>query len=226
MFYEFISGPLALISILIFLGGVIYHVWNYFTNLDGMKDRVAYKQHLGPGIKGAIRSLFFWLLPYGTHSWRAKPGVTFLIFLLHIGILFTPVFLSAHNVLLQSELGFSFWSMPDALADFLTIAVIISALMLLVRRIVLPEVRIITNLRDLIMIAITIAPFATGYLSYHQVSEGNIWLILHILSGELMLIAIPFTKLSHFVLFFCSRIQLGMDYGIKRGGRKNNGLDW
>ncbi len=42
----------------------------------------------------------------------------------------------------------------------------------------------------------------------------------------MMLIAIPFTKLSHLVLFFCSRVQLGMDYGIKRGGMKGKGLVW
>ena len=41
-----------------------------------------------------------------------------------------------------------------------------------------------------------------------------------------MLVAIPLTKLSHFVLFYCSRIQIGMDYGIKRGGMKNKGLAW
>jgi hypothetical protein len=32
--------------------------------------------------------------------------------------------------------------------------------------------------------------------------------------------------LSHVVLFFMSRGQLGMDYGIKRGGMKGKGLAW
>jgi hypothetical protein len=41
-----------------------------------------------------------------------------------------------------------------------------------------------------------------------------------------MLAAIPFTKLSHFVLFFLSRAQIGMDFGIKRGGTKGKGLAW
>ena len=35
----------------------------------------------------------------------------------------------------------------------------------------------------------------------------------------------PFTKLSHIALFFCTRIQIGMDFGIKRGGMKSN-FDW
>jgi len=40
------------------------------------------------------------------------------------------------------------------------------------------------------------------------------------------LIAIPFTKLSHIVLFFASRAQIGMDYGIKRGGMKGKSMAW
>ena len=40
----------------------------------------------------------------------------------------------------------------------------------------------------------------------------------HILTGEAVLLLAPFTKLSHIVLFFMSRGQLGMDYNIKRGG--------
>ncbi len=50
--------------------------------------------------------------------------------------------------------------------------------------------------------------------------------IAHIIAGEIWLIAIPFTKLSHFLTFFLSRIQIGMDYGIKRGGMKSKGMPW
>ena len=35
--------------------------------------------------------------------------------------------------------------------------------------------------------------------------------------------AIPFTKLSHFLLFFLSRAQIGMDFGIKRGRHEKQG---
>jgi hypothetical protein len=54
----------------------------------------------------------------------------------------------------------------------------------------------------------------------------SFWLIAHVLSGELLLIAIPLSKLSHVVKFFCSRIQLGIDFGVKRGGMKSGGMKW
>jgi hypothetical protein len=71
-----------------------------------------------------------------------------------------------------------------------------------------------------------VAPFITGFLAHHQVAEGNFWLIVHVLCGEVWLVAVPLTKLSHFILFFMSRAQLGMDFGIKRGGMKNKGMAW
>jgi len=41
-------------------------------------------------------------------------------------------------------------------------------------------------------------------------------MLIHILSGELMLLLIPFTKLSHFVLFFLSRGATAIEFG-RRG---------
>jgi hypothetical protein len=57
-------------------------------------------------------------------------------------------------------------------------------------------------------------------MARYAVGDYETWLLIHILCGELLLILAPFTKLSHIILFFMSRAQLGMDYGIKRGGMK------
>jgi len=152
--------------------------------------------------------------------------MTILFFLLHFGLLFTPVFLKAHNMILKERWGISLFTLPEFVADILTLLVIGTAVVLILRRIALSEVRILTTAYDYLIIAIAVAPFITGYLAHCQVSNYNFWLILHILTGELWLIAIPVTKLSHFILFFLSRAQLGMDYGIKRGGMKGKGLVW
>jgi nitrate reductase gamma subunit len=116
--------------------------------------------------------------------------------------------------------------MSEAAADMLTVAVIVTGVILIFRRITYPEIRILTNAHDRLIMAISLAPFVTGFFAHHQVGNYEFWLITHIISGEIFLAAIPFTKLSHFVLFFASRAQLGMDYGIKRGGMKGKGLAW
>ena len=224
--YDFVTGPLVWIAFLTFFFGLIARAIWYVKGLNWQMDRVAYQPHMRHGIKGAARSIFYWLFPYGTRSWRQNPVFTFLVFIFHIGLLVTPVFLLGHNILLKTSWGFSLPTISETAADVLTFAVIVSALFLVLRRIALTEVRIITDAYDYLLVAIAVAPFVTGLLAHYQVADYQFWLIVHILSGEILLIAIPLTKLSHFVLFFMSRAQLGMDYGIKRGGMKGKGLAW
>lgn len=224
--YEFVTGPLAWLAFAVFFVGNIVRLVKYVRGLDWKLDRVTYSVNTSFGVKGAVRSILYWLMPFGTHSWRDNPGFTLLVFMMHLGLIFTPLFLLAHNIFLQERWGFSLWSMPEALSDAMTIAVIVCAVLLTMRRIALPEVRIITNAYDYLLLAVAAAPFATGLIARYAFAHSEPWLIVHVLCGELFLIAIPLTKLSHFVLFFATRAQLGMDYGIKRGGMKSSGINW
>lgn len=224
--YQFVTGPLLWLTFTIFFIGCAVRIIRYIKGLNWQADRVAYTEHFSFGIKGAIRSIFFWLLPFATRGWKKNPFFTVLFFIFHIGILLTPVLLLAHNIILKERWGFSFYTIPESVADFMTISVIVTAIFLVLRRIALSEVRILTTAYDYLILAIAVAPFVTGFIAHHLASDYGFWTILHIICGEIMLISIPFTKLSHFVLFFMSRGQLGMDYGIKRGGMKRKGMVW
>jgi len=225
--YDFVTGPLAWLAFSIFFVGVIIRTIRYIRGLDWKLDRVTYSKNISYGIRGALRSIIFWLFPFGSRSYRNNASFTVAVFLFHIGLLFTPLFLKAHNIILKERWGVTFWTIPEPVADTLTIIVIIAVGFLVLRRIALPEVRIVTTLYDYTLLLIAVAPFITGYMASHPpVSGYNVWLIAHIISGEIMLIAIPLTKLSHFFFFFLSRGQLGMDYGIKRGGMKGHGMAW
>jgi nitrate reductase gamma subunit len=111
-------------------------------------------------------------------------------------------------------------------ADIMSWGVLVSAALLTIRRLVLPEVRILTTFYDYLILFLSAAPFVTGLICRYEIGDYSFFIILHILFGEILLIAIPFTKLSHILLFFLSRAQLGMDFGIKRGGMKGKGLAW
>jgi nitrate reductase gamma subunit len=224
--YEFVTGPLAWLAFGIFFVGNIVRLVLYVRGLDWKLDRVTYSVNTSHGVRGAVRSVLFWLIPFGTHSWRNNPGFTLMVFVMHIGLIFTPLLLLGHNIFLKERWGFSLWSMPEGLSDAMTIAVIASIVLLVMRRIALPEVRIITNAYDYLLLTIAAAPFVTGLMARYGYAHSEPWLIVHVLCGELFLIAIPLTKLSHFVLFFATRVQLGMDYGIKRGGMKSSGINW
>jgi nitrate reductase gamma subunit len=224
--YEFLTGPMAWLAFGIFFIGLIVRTVLYIKGLDWKLDRVTYSVNTSYGVKGAARSILFWLFPYGTHSWRNNPWFTLWVFAMHIGLLLTPIFLLGHMILFKESWGFGWWTLPEGVADFFTILVIVSVIFLILRRIALPEVRFISSAYDYLLLVVAVAPFLTGFIAYHRAPDYYFWIITHIICGEIFLVAIPFTKLSHFVLFFLSRAQLGMDYGIKRGGMKNKGIAW
>jgi nitrate reductase gamma subunit len=224
--YEFVTGPLAWLAFTVFFVGLMIRMVLYVKGLDWQLDRVTYRVNVRYGVTGAARSIFYWILPFGSRSWRDKPVFTLVSFTFHLGLVITPVCLLAHNMILKERWGISFWTLSETAADALTLVVMLTGFFLILRRIALPEVRILTTAYDYLLMAIALMPFITGFVAFHQVSDYPFWLIAHIISGEIMLMAIPFTKLSHMVLFFFSRAQLGMDYGIKRGGMKGRGIAW
>jgi nitrate reductase gamma subunit len=157
--YEFVTGPLAWLAFGIFFIGILVRGICYFKGLNWQLDRVAYREHLSYGLKGAIRSVLYWLIPFGTRSWRYYPFMTMIVFVFQFGLLFTPVFLKGHNILLQQKWGFSLPTISEGAADTLTILMLVAAMFLLLRRIALPEVRILTKAYDILVWAIAVAPF-------------------------------------------------------------------
>jgi nitrate reductase gamma subunit len=223
--YEILTGPLLWISFAVFFVGLTARVVLYFKGLDWRLDRVAYKPHMNYGIKGAVRSVYRWLLPFGTHSWRAKPIFTLMFFAFHIGLVIVPVFLEGHAVMIRNGLGIDWPSMPQILADVLAIAALMGGIGIAVRRFLLPEVRILTDFKDVMLLVLTLTLLCSGIMASYHTANYSLWINLHILCGVIVLLTAPFTKLAHIALFFCTRIQLGMDFGIKRGGMKSN-FDW
>jgi len=224
--YDFVTGPLFWLSLGICLIGMLVRFILYFKGLSWQLDRVAYKAYPIQGLKGAMTSILRWLIPFGTYGWRKQPFMTVIFFGFHLGAVLVPLFLLAHNLFIEEKLGFSFITLNPLLADVLSWTVVVSAALLALRRIALPEVRILTTSYDYFILLISVAPFITGLLARYTLGNYTFWLTVHILCGEVLMIAIPFTKLSHIVLFFASRAQLGMDYAIKRGGMKGKGMAW
>jgi nitrate reductase gamma subunit len=224
--YQIITGPLLWLAFGICIVGLIVRVVQYIRGLDWKLDRVAYSAHPYLGLKGAIQSIIHWLIPYGSFGWRAKPVYTMVFFAFHIGLVVTPLFLPGHAIILQERWGIHWPTISMALADVLTITVVVTAIFIAIRRIALPEVRIVTTFYDFFLLLLTVTPFVSGFLAVHQFGDYTFWLYTHILSGELLLIAIPFTKLYHIVGFFLSRGQLGADFGIKRGYKAKGGFAW
>jgi nitrate reductase gamma subunit len=215
--YAFVSGPLAWLAFLVFLGGIVYRLIRLLIDVHRTEKWIfSYMSW-----KYSLRSIWHWLLPFGTVNWRRHPGLTVATFAFHLCLLITPIFLLSHVVLWDEAFDLSWWTLPDGLADVMTFVVIVCCVYFLVRRIMTPEVKFVTSTSDFVILAIVAAPFITGFLAYHQWFAYPAMMIAHIVCGEIMLVAIPFTRLSHMIFSPLTRAYMGSEFGKVRHAR-----DW
>lgn len=215
--YSFVEGPLLWIAFLVFVMGSILRAVLFFY-VSSKKDRVLYRYFRW---KYVLATLGRWLLPLNKDVAK-NPVFMILTYVFHFCLIVVPIWLGGHVALWEeSRLGWSWSTIPDSWAKWMTLIFLAIAVFLLVRRIVSPDVRLISTVSDYVLLIVTALPFLTGYFLTHGTLDsvgflGNHMKLIHILSGELMLIVIPFTKLSHFILFFFSRGSTAIEFG-RRG---------
>jgi nitrate reductase gamma subunit len=207
--YQFVSGPLAWFAFIIFIGGCLYRLVSLLV-LVHRKEPFIYSYM---SWKYSLRSILRWSTPFATENMRRHPGLTIVTFAFHICLLITPLFLLAHIILIEEAWNLSWWSLPDGLADAMTLIVIAGCIFFLVRRLTSPEVQYVTSASDFVLLAIIVAPFVTGFLAYYQWFGYKFFVIIHILAGEIMLVAIPFTRLSHMITAPLTRAYMGSEFG-------------
>ncbi len=215
--YELARGPLLWLSAVVFIVGTAYRIIELFR-LTEKRERLAWptrgmradspeERKLRP-IIALQHSLI------GRH-----PVMAILSGVFHISLFAGSIFAKGHALFLRQSWGISFWSLPAPVGDVVTIIVLLGVLFLLVRRIAVPRVRAVSSLDDFLFLLIAAAPYLTGFMAYHQWFHYRTVIILHMLVGELMLVAIPFTKLSHMLFFFFVRGFVGSEHNIARGDR-------
>lgn len=208
--HDFVAGPLVYVAFLVLIGGSIYKLVAMF--LLAKKDKVVYPYL---SLKSSLKSIGHWILPFGGRNMRMRPVMTVVAFAFHLCLLIVPLFLLAHVMLWEQAWGIRWWTISEGLADVMTVIVIASGVFFLVRRLVVPEVSNVTTLSDFVLLVIIVAPYLTGFLAHHQFFAYKPMLTIHILCGEIMLMAIPFTRLNHMLYFFFTRSYMGSEFGFR-----------
>lgn len=213
----FAEGPLLWIAFLVFMIGILIRMAQ-FLFVARTKDKPFYNYFR---LKFILATLARWLLPLNVDV-RKNPVFMICVYLFHICLLVVPIWLAGHISLWEeSRFGWSWSSLPDKWADWMTLLFLAISIYFILRRALSADLRIITTFADYLLILVTALPFATGYCLTHGTLDGIGFLgdnmrLFHVLSAELMLILIPFTRLSHSVLFFFSRAATGVEFG-RRG---------
>jgi len=214
--YEFARGPLVWIAFIVFVSGCLYQLASRAKLAK--RDKVVFPYLHS---KYALRSIGHWIMPYASRSTRIRPVFAFLSFLFHFCLLVTPVFALGHVLSWQESWGIRWWSLPAWLGNVMSILVVAIGLIFAIRRLVDPVARYVTSASDFVILAIVLAPFVTGILAYYRIFDYKTILTLHIFSGAIWLVAIPFTRLVHMLFFPFTRAYMGSEFGFVRHAR-----DW
>jgi nitrate reductase gamma subunit len=216
--YHLAVGPLMWLTILVFIGGIAYRAFQLFQ-LTKKKDRARCPSRGIREDSPEERKLRLVILLQNSVLGQ-HPVMAIVSLIFHVCLFAVPILCLGHNEMLYQFWGICFFSLPDWLTNILTIVVLVGGLFFFMRRMVIPRVRAISTTYDHLILLITIAPFMTGFFAFHQWGDYRTMITIHILTGQLMLISIPFTKLGHMVFFFFARLLFGSEFSFGRGGRE------
>jgi nitrate reductase gamma subunit len=216
-FIAFIMGPMVWVSVFIFFGGLVI---KFIAIIWSVRQKEPYI-FLYITFKHSFRSLGAWLIPFFPQSTRLHPIYYGASYIFHILLFVLPLFLVSHIVLINEAFQVSWPALNDSVADWLTLLVIVFLIFFAIRRQMVPEVKYLSTVNDYLLLLVVLLPFLTGFMAYHHLFDYRWMVTAHVLSGELMLILIPFSRFSHMLAAPLTRAYMGSEFGNVRHAR-----DW
>lgn len=200
-FLTWVRGPGLDLAVGIFLLGVLWRLFEIYT-LGRKKDLAAPRHAAGAS---GLHTVFRRSLP--PPGMLKRSPVSYIGgYIFHIGLA-VIVFLGAPHILLITNLtGLSWSALPVQFIDLVTVVTMATMVVMLVDRINKPVKRFLSTFEDWLSWAVTFLPVLTGWMAVqHLLLPYTLMLALHILSVEILLVVLPFTKLFHVFTLFGSR---------------------
>ncbi len=168
----------------------------------------------------AIRRNLEWLLPWRYLQRRERRAYNFTSFVFHVGVIAVPVFFAGHVAIWRQESGIGWWTLPPAVADWLSVLTVAALVGLLAGRAANASSRGLSRFEDWALPVLCIVPFVTGLWTAHPLwspFDAQAVYLVHLLSAELLLILVPFSKLVHMVLFWVSQTSTELGWRFPPG---------
>lgn len=204
-------GPGLALALAILVGGVLLRFIEILSL--GRKADLSVPRAATPG--SGWRTIFARSLP--PQGMLARAPLAYVGgYVFHIGTAVAVFLFVPHIEVFRDLLGISWPGLPNSLVDIATVAAMLAMLALLVGRLTDPVKRLLSGFGDWLAWTLTFLPLATGFAAYHHLfADYPLTLALHILSVELLLVALPFSKLFHAFSLFLARWYNGEIAGRK-----------
>ncbi len=208
-FLTWVRGPGLDIALGIFLLGVLWRLIEIYS-LGRKKDLAPARQR--PGASGW--HTIFRRTPPPPGMLKRSPVSYVGGYVFHLGLAIIVFLFAPHIKLIESLLGISWPALPSQIVDLVAVVTLAAMVVVLVDRIKKPVKLFLSGFEDWLAWAVTFLPVLTGWLAVqHLLLPYTTMLALHILSVELLLVVLPFTKLFHAFTVFGSRWYIGQING-------------
>ena len=211
-FLLWVRGPAFNVAVAIFVIGVVARLLEILLLGRAPSHSEPKGSQVGPG----IAEIFKRSVPLPD---IVKRGAVTLVggYIFHIGLFITIFLFVPHIEFINSVFGVRWPGLPNPVVDAVTVVTMVALFVLLVHRVRHPVKRMLSTYEDYLTWLVTFLPILTGWLAYHRiVNPYPLVLGLHILSVEVLMVVLPFTKLMHTFTVFISRWYNGAIYG-RRG---------
>ncbi|MGB5200707.1 MAG: nitrate reductase [Sedimenticolaceae bacterium] len=214
---DFARGTALQWSLYIFVVGIIWRILGAAL-LMRRKDMSRARISGAERVKDGAMTILTRSLPPRTFEERIRfSHITGYIW--HIGYFVVVLFFVPHILFFQSFLGFDWPGLPNPMILVIGAITLATLVVLLVRRMTHPVLKLISTADDYISWVVATLPLITGYLVVARVGLPYETLLgLHVLSFCLLLIWFPFGKLMHVFFIFPSRYNVGAIFA-RRGVR-------
>lgn len=210
-FLLFTKGPLFNIAIAIFALGMLTRLTEIFVLGRAHNYAAPRGGEFVPGLKTMYKRF-----NPDPGTFKRAPFDVIVGMIWHVGFIVALLLFIPHVELIKSTFGIAWPALPNPLVDAITAITLLGLIAALVHRLTQPVKRFLSTPQDYLIWAVTFLPVLTGYLAYHRlINPYPLALGLHILSAEVFLIVLPFTKLTHIFTAFVARWYNGATFGRK-----------
>jgi len=203
---EFARGPGLQWSLVIMIVGLCWRIVGVFL---GRWHRDLSRPRSDAVVQGGLRAIITRSAP----AHELEKNIRFQHYtgyLWHVGLFMTVLLYKPHIAFFNSILGFGWPGLPTQLVMIAAAITLALLVMLTIRRMLHPVMRLITTTDDYLSLIIIILAIATGLMaSAHMGPRYETMLALHFVSVELLFIWIPFSKLVHMFFWLLSRYRIG-----------------
>ena len=210
-FLLWVRGPAFEWALAIFLLGILIRLMEIFVL--GRKPNYAEARggEWGPGFKTLVTRM-----STDPETFRRAPFNVVVGWIWHLGFLIALLLFVPHIELIENLLGIAWPGLPNPIVDAVTALTIVALIATLVHRLAHPVKKHLSTFEDYLVWTVTFLPVFSGYLAYHRLIDPYpLALGIHILTAEVLLILIPFTKLTHMFTAFIARWYNGAIFGRK-----------